>query len=213
MLTRLLVVANILVFVWTSLNHVTDSNELLIKYGAMYGPAVDGGQWWRIFTAGFLHGGLLHVSFNMFALWQVGTAVEDLFGTPRMALIYVLSLIGSGLAIYYFAYSDVTIGASGAIFGIFGALAAAGMRLGPRGRNLVRGMLGIVFINLIIGFMVPNISMAGHVGGLIVGFIVGFLLFTPPQPREAIYVNAQHGGNVIEAELLPPEHTPGEAPR
>lgn len=208
MLTRLLVVANILVFVWTSMNHITDSDQLLIKYGAMYGPAVASGEWWRIFTAGFLHGGLLHVSFNMFALWQVGSAVEDLFGTPRMAFIYVLSLIGSGIAIYYFAYNDVTIGASGAIFGIFGALAAAGMRLGPRGRDLVRGMLGIVLINLIIGFMVPNISMAGHVGGLIVGFIVGFLVFEPPVSHAPIYVDAEHGDNLIEAELLPPEHAP-----
>ena len=213
MLTRLLVVANILVFVWTSMNHITDSDQLLIKYGAMYGPAVASGEWWRIFTAGFLHGGLLHVSFNMFALWQVGSAVEDLFGTPRMALIYLLSLIGSGIAIYEFAYNDVTIGASGAIFGIFGALAAAGMRLGPRGRDLVRGMLGIVLIKLIIGFMVPNISMSGHVGGLVVGFIVGFLLFEPPVPSAPIYVNAEHGDNIIEAELLPPEHPPGTPPR
>jgi rhomboid protease GluP len=204
-ITRLLLVANIAVFVWTWLAHVNDSEALLIKYGAFYGPAVADGQWWRAFTAAFLHGGLLHVSFNMFALWQVGMLVEDLYGSPKMALLYIASMIGSGWAIYHFNYAEVTIGASGAIFGLFGALVAAGLRLGKVGRDLVRGMLGIVLINVIIGFMVPNISQAGHLGGLVAGFIVGVLLYVRPEPRQPIYVNAEHEGNVLEAELLPPE--------
>jgi rhomboid protease GluP len=154
-----------------------------VRYGAFYGPAVANGEWWRAFTAGFLHGGLLHVSFNMFALWQVGTIVEDLFGSVKMTIVYVLSLIGSAWAIYHFNYNEVTIGASGAIFGLFGALVAAGLRLGPVGRTLVRSMLGIVIINVLIGFMVPNISQAGHLGGLAAGFIAGLALYVRPQPR------------------------------
>lgn len=205
MITRLLLVANIAVFVWTWFGHVNDSESLLIKYGAFYGPAVAQGQWWRAFTAAFLHGGLLHVSFNVFALWQVGTLVEDLYGSPKMVLVYVASILGSGWAIYHYNYSDVTIGASGAIFGLFGALVSAGLRLGKVGRDLVRGMLGIVLINVIIGFMVPNISQAGHLGGLVAGFIAGMLLYRRPRPRQPIYVDAEHQGNVLEAELLPPE--------
>src|ERR1700722_16125726 len=153
-------IANIAVFAWTYFFHVADSDKLLIQYGAFYGPAVASGEWWRTFTSGFLHGGFLHIGFNMFALWQVGTLVENLFGSPAMALVYFVSMAGSGWAIYHFNYSDVTIGASGAIFGLFGALAAAGLRLGKVGRDLVRGMLGIILINVILGFMVPNISQA-----------------------------------------------------
>ncbi|MBV8602038.1 MAG: rhomboid family intramembrane serine protease [Candidatus Eremiobacteraeota bacterium] len=208
MLTRALLVTNIAVFVWTTLNHVTDSNQLLINAGAFYGPAVDQGQWWRAITCGFLHGGLLHISFNMFALWQVGTVVEDLYGMPKMAVLYFGSLLGSAGAIYHYNYADVTIGASGAIFGLFGALAAAGLRLGRVGQQLVRSMLGIVLINVLIGFMVPNISQAGHIGGLVAGFVIGLLVYVRPEPRRPIYVDAQHQGNVIEAELLPPEGQP-----
>jgi rhomboid protease GluP len=204
-LTRALLIANIGVFVWTSLFHVADSDRLLIQYGAFYGPAVQSGEWWRAFTAAFLHGGILHIGFNMFALWQVGSIVEQLFGSWRMGLVYFVSLIGSGWAIYHFNYNEVTIGASGAIFGLFGALAAAGLRLGRVGRDLVRGMLGIILINVIIGFMVPNISQAGHLGGLVAGFLMGLAVYRPPRPVVPIAVDAAAGGEPIEAELLPPD--------
>jgi rhomboid protease GluP len=211
--TRALLVVNVAVFAWTSYVHMTDSDQLPIKYGAFYGPNVAAGEWWRTFTAAFLHGGLLHIGFNMFALWQVGMLVEQLFGGPKMALMYLLSIIGSGWAIYHFNYLEITIGASGAIFGLFGALAAAGLRLGKLGRDLVRGMLGIIILNVIIGFMVPNISQAGHLGGLVAGFLSGLVLYRPPilRPR-TIAVDAAHEGRSIEAELLPPEPHDREPP-
>ncbi len=144
----------------------------------------------------------------MFALWQIGTLVEQLFGSPKMAIIYFLSMIGSGWTIYHFNYNDVTIGASGAIFGLFGALVAAGLRLGPLGRRLVRSMLGIVLINVIIGFTIPNISQAGHLGGLVAGFLVGIPLFSPPPAlRRARQVSVDvhsQSGDAVDAELLPP---------
>ncbi|MBV8151166.1 MAG: rhomboid family intramembrane serine protease [Candidatus Eremiobacteraeota bacterium] len=179
----MLLLANIAVFAWTTLHGVQSSDRLLVQYGAFYGPLVAAGEWWRTFTAGFLHANLLHIATNMFVLWQVGTVVEHLFGSPKMAAVYFFSLIGSGIAIYEFNFTEVTIGASGAIFGLFGALVAAGLRLGPPGRDLVRSMIGIVLLNLIIGFVVPNISMAGHVGGLIAGFISGSLIYRRPRPR------------------------------
>ena len=204
MLTRVLLAANVLVFVWTSLQDATASTSRLVAFGAFYGPAVDAGQWWRVVTAAFLHDGLLHITFNMLALWWIGRLVEQLFGSFKMALLYIISMLGSAWAIYHFDYLQVTIGASGAIFGLFGALAAAGIRLGPVGRDLLRSTVWIVVINVVIGFTVPNISQAGHLGGLVAGFIVGFPLFVPPRRRQPIYVQAQEGNDAVQAELLPP---------
>ena len=205
MLTRILLVANILVFAWTSTHDVTASGTSLVQAGAFYGPAVQDGEWWRAFTAAFIHDGFLHIAFNMFALWQIGTVVEQLFGTPKMGLIYLVSIIGSGWAIYHFNYNEITIGASGAIFGLFGALVAAGLRLGKVGQQLVRNMLGIVLINVLLGFMIPNISQAGHLGGLVAGFILGIVLYRVPlHLRRPLAVQVQSHGDPVEAELLPP---------
>jgi len=182
-----------------------------VQFGAFYGPLVADGQWWRAFTAAFIHDGIFHIGFNMFALWQIGTVVERLFGSPKMALIYLVSMIGSAWAIYHFNYTEVTIGASGAIFGLFGALVSAGLRMGKPGRGLVQGMLGIVIINVIYGFMIPNISQAGHLGGLVSGFLIGIPLFVVPpalRRRPPIPVQVQSQGDAVDAELLPPtEHT------
>ncbi len=150
----------------------------------MYGPLERAGEWWRIVSGAFLHGGLMHIAFNMFALWQVGTGCELLFRPLRMFAVYAIALVGSGLAIYCFSYDQVTVGASGAIFGLFGALAAGGLRIGPSQRALVQQLFGIIVINLILGFLLPNISNAGHIGGLVTGFIAGFVLF--PQPHAIV---------------------------
>jgi rhomboid protease GluP len=209
-ITRLLIVTNILVFVWTSLHNVTATNQSLVDAGAFYGPAVTDGQWWRAFTGAFIHDGFIHIAFNMFALWQIGTIVEQLFGSPKMTFIYFASMIGSAWAIYHFNYTEITIGASGAIFGLFGALVAAGLRLGKHGRQMVQQMLGIVLINVILGFMIPNISQAGHLGGLVVGFLLGIPLYRVPlHLRRPVPVQVQSQGDPVEAELLPPQ---GQAP-
>ncbi|MGH7662622.1 MAG: rhomboid family intramembrane serine protease [Vulcanimicrobiaceae bacterium] len=190
------------------MNGATASSQRLVAFGAFYGPAVDSGQWWRAITGAFMHEGFLHIGFNMFALWQIGTMVERLFGSPKMTVIYFLSMFGSAWAIYHFNYSDVTIGASGAIFGLFGALTAAGLRLGPTGRRLVTSMLGIVLINVLIGFTIPNISQVGHLGGLVAGFLVGMPLFSVPRGlrrAQPVSVDVQsQSGDAVDAELLPP---------
>jgi rhomboid protease GluP len=174
--TNVLVAINIVVFIWEALTGGWSSENALLREGALYGPLVAQGQWWRIVTAAFLHGGLMHIAFNMFALYQVGTFLEYLIGSRRMLLIYFIAMVGAGLAVYYFNFYQITVGASGAIFGIFGALVAIGLRLGARGRSLVVQTLPIIAINLVITFAVPNISAPGHVGGLLSGFVAGFVL-------------------------------------
>jgi len=188
--------------------HTADTASLF-DHGALYGPAVlQHGEWWRIGTGAFMHGGLTHLALNMVALWQIGRELEVTIGSSRTLAIYVASLVASGLAVVHFAPNDVTVGASGAIFGLFGALLAVGVRLGARGRELVRRILPIIAINLAFTFAIPFISKAGHLGGLVAGFIVGLALYVvegAPVSRGLTVDVVDEAGLPARAELLPPE--------
>jgi membrane associated rhomboid family serine protease len=187
-ITNVLVAINVLAYVWLTSTGGLSSDRALYHHGALLGIAcTQGGQWWRIVTGAFLHGGLMHIAFNMFALYQVGNIVEQLFGKVRYVALYTISMVGAGLAVVYVAPNDLTVGASGAIFGLFGALVAVGLRLGKRGRGLIGQVLPIIVINLVLTFLVPNISAAGHVGGLITGLLAGLVLFMAPRPPAYAY--------------------------
>ena len=200
---------NLVIYVWELATGGPD-----VDHGWLYGPAVSNGEWWRIFTAAFLHGSWAHVGLNMFALFQVGNLVELLYGRVRYALLYVLSIIGSGVAVLTFSYNLPTLGASGAIFGLFGALVAVGLRMGSRGRGLIGQVLPIIVINLAFTFAVPGISAAAHVGGLLTGFVVGLVLYMmPSERRQAAYAFARDPRSDAEAvETLegPPHAEPPE---
>jgi rhomboid protease GluP len=200
-LTRALVFANIAVYVWMTLTGAYTSDPSLVNHGALYGPYVRGGDWWRLFTAAFVHANLMHILFNMIALWQVGSIVETIFGARRMAALYVIAILGSGWAVVYFSPNEATVGASGAIFGLFGAMVSAGLRLGARGRALVMQTLPIIGINLVFTFSVPGISAAAHIGGLVSGFLAGYVLFRVPRRERELVPVAVEGGGVYE----PPE--------
>jgi membrane associated rhomboid family serine protease len=186
-LTNLLILINVVAFVWELATGGPDYD-----HGYLIGSAViEHGQWWRLITAAFLHGSIPHVALNMLALYQVGNLVEQLFGKLRFALLYALAMLGSGIAVIWFNYNQPTLGASGAIFGLFGALVAVGLRLGKRGRALIAQVVPIVALNLVFTFAVPGISAAAHVGGLITGFLVGLVLFmVPSRARERAYAYA-----------------------
>jgi rhomboid protease GluP len=183
--TLTLLALNIAAYIWVAFTGGFGDTRSLLEHGALYGPLVTRGEYWRIVTAAFLHGGLLHIALNMFALMQVGSYLEALVGSARMLAIYTVALIGSGIAVVLFSPNDVTVGASGAIFGIFGALVAIGIRLGPRGRDLIAQTLPIVGLNLAFGFSIPNISNAGHIGGLVSGFLAGLAIFMV-RPGDAV---------------------------
>ncbi|MEA2718318.1 MAG: hypothetical protein QOJ39_182 [Candidatus Eremiobacteraeota bacterium] len=175
-ITNVLIAINVLVFLWELATGGWNTD-----HGQLYGPAVVVyHQWWRIFAAAFLHGGWAHIGLNMVALFQVGTIVERVMGPVRYVLLYLCATVGSGLAVIWFNYTQPTLGASGAIFGLFGALVAIGLSLPPRGMSLVTQTLPIIGINLAFGFAVPGISNAAHIGGLISGFAIGWLLFQIP---------------------------------
>jgi membrane associated rhomboid family serine protease len=209
-ITNFLILVNVLAYVWEVTTGGPDAD-----HGQLVGIAVvQYGEWWRIFTAAFLHANLLHIGLNMFALYQVGNVVEALYGKVRFILLYVVSIVGSGLAIVAFNYDVPTLGASGAIFGLFGALVAVGLRLGKRGRSLIGQVLPIILINLVFTFTVPGISAAAHVGGLLTGFLAGLVLFMMPGTRRTpAYAFAAAADVPVSAhEIETIEHQPEAAP-
>ncbi|HMF27452.1 MAG TPA: rhomboid family intramembrane serine protease, partial [Candidatus Cybelea sp.] len=115
-------------------------------------------------------------------------------GPWRMLLVYVVSLVAAGLGVVYFSSPMVpTVGASGAIFGLFGALFAIGFKLGKPGMDLVRANVGILIVNLLITFTVPAISWQAHVAGLLAGFVVTFVIYYPPRRVAPVVVDARTG--------------------
>jgi membrane associated rhomboid family serine protease len=144
-------------------------------HGALYGPLVKDGEWWRIITAGFLHAGIIHIALNMYFLYFLGTIIEPMIGKLRFGLIYAVSLLGGSFGALLLTPNTPTVGASGAVFGLMGAAILA-MR--ARGIDPMQSGLGVtLMLNLVITFLIPGISKGGHVGGLVAGGIIGYLLF------------------------------------
>ncbi len=190
MITRLLIALNVIGFLWEMYaggpgvfgGNIAANSRV---YDGMLAPVTitHDHQYYRIFTSAFLHGSIIHIGVNMFSLYMLGRFIELVLGSPRMLAIYVGSLIGAGVAIVYFSPPDVaTLGASGAIFGLFGALFAIGLKFGERGFDLVRSNIGILILNLIYSFSFPGISWQAHIGGLVTGFLLTLVLFWPPKP-------------------------------
>ena len=144
------------------------------------------GEWWRLVTAAFLHGSFLHIAFNMYVLFALGPTLERILGHYRYLVLYVMAAIGGGVASY--ALSDmrtVSVGASGAIFGLMGALVVAGRRL----RYDITQVLVLLAVNLVIGFISPGVDWRAHVGGLVTGAVVAaIMVFAPPRHRTATQV-------------------------
>ena len=149
-----------------------------------FGVSVNGlileGEWWRIITSMFLHGGFMHVLLNMFSLFLFGPELEKIAGKTRFLAIYLLSGIGGGLATLLTQHAMyATVGASGAIFGIFGAYAAILYRYRHSMPQLRQVILPIIIISVILTFLQPDVNEAGHIGGLATGFIIGMFFFKP----------------------------------
>jgi rhomboid protease GluP len=154
--------------------------EVLYGLGANHPvPVLQQGEWWRLFTSMFLHGGFAHVLLNGWALYQLGALFEMAVGSFRMLVVYVLTGLAGSLASLLWTQS-LSVGASGAIFGVLGALIAFLLRrrerLTPFARSLLSQLVGWAAINVFIGFTVPMIDNAAHLGGCAAGFLLGLLL-------------------------------------
>ena len=163
------------------------SNSLISDFGVL-GAGVADGELYRLVTGGFLHAGLMHLGFNMFALYILGRVLEPSIGTARFLAVYFASLLaGSFGAILLSGSFVLTVGASGAVFGIFGAtfILARG-----RGMNTMAREIGVILgINLLITFAIPGISIGGHLGGLIGGVLCGMLIIAVVSVFAAVAVS------------------------
>ena len=182
--TLALVVANLAVFgVMTAggVHPLAPEGRALLAWGANFGPLTFGGQSWRLVSSMFVHGGALHVGVNMYVLWSGGRLVERLFGHVGYALLYAVAGIAGSVASALMVPPTPSVGASGAVFGVFGALLAFLLRrrrLMPAAalRRLRGTVLGFVVLNVAIGFAIPGIDQAAHLGGLAGGFAAGLAL-------------------------------------
>ena len=198
--TYTLIALNVIIYLYEQ----TSANKV-IAYGGMIGGAYDPvinktvgvafGDWYRLLSSAFLHEplstgfGILHIAFNMWALWVVGPALERTLGRLRFTVIYLVSALGGSVFFYLIAAPNAgpAIGASGAIFGLFGAWFVLARRL-----RLNAGMIvGLIVINLLISFTVPGIAWQDHVGGLICGgLLTAAFVYAPRTSRTLIQVSA-----------------------
>jgi rhomboid protease GluP len=175
------------------------SGGQLTEAGANYGPAIRAGEYWRLVTSMFLHGGLLHLALNGWALFQLGSLLELLMGSRRMLLVYFATGIAGSLASAAFTH-EPSVGASGAIFGLLGALIAFLLRrrgaLTPQGKSILMQLVGWAVINVFLGFSSnvgggPQIDNSAHLGGCAAGLLLGFVL---PERRRQLPPGYGPGG-------------------
>lgn len=166
---------------------VAPTPQQLLGHGAAMGFLVQDGEPWRLLTYAFLHGGLIHLAFNTIFLLQLGPQIEAVLGSPRFALVYLCSAAGGGLvAVLWQDPHTLLVGASGAIFGILGAALAWNVRSGRSPLDFwnyegPRQLVGLIVVNLALGFLFPMVSNAGHIGGLIAGFVTTHTFLLPPR--------------------------------
>lgn len=164
-------------FIFMTVNGGTTDIQTLIKYGAMFPPLVsEYNQYYRFITSIFIHIGIMHIFFNGYALYVFGPQIEKLMGPKKYFLFFILTGIGGNVATYIFNFVSVSAGASGSLFGLFGAFLYLVVRhpkmVTPAGKKSILQLLGI---NLLLTFLIPSISITAHLGGLIIGFLLSFV--------------------------------------
>ncbi|WP_232661165.1 rhomboid family intramembrane serine protease [Pseudonocardia sp. TRM90224] len=198
-----LIAINVAVFVWTVVQagSIQDNwRSAVFQETALVPTLVAYGDWWRLVTSGFLHIGPIHLLANMLALWMLGRDVELVLGRGRFLALYVISLLGGSAAVMLFSGAlQPVAGASGAVFGLMGGLVVVLRRM----RLPLSQALVVIGVNVAISFVVPNISIAGHAGGLVTGAAVtAALVFAPPRNRGVVQVGALVGIVVVILALI-----------
>lgn len=191
--TGTLIVVNLIIYfggiLFTGLSALFNPPRSFVVTMAMISPLFTGGQYWRIITYGFLHFGVIHILFNMLALYYAGSLLEEEIGKARFFAIYTISMLGGG-AFYLYAAGGEPIpmgGASGAVFGLIGFGAAYGHFLGgPRGEAIRGFFMRWVMFAVIFSIMVAHISVSTHLGGLAVGGLFGYLVANEDLTRREI---------------------------
>ena len=148
------------------------------------GPDVHSGELYRLLTSGFIHYGIFHIGFNMVLLYRFGEMLEVALGRTRFGALYLTSLLSGSFGALLLSPHALTGGASGAVFGIFGAVAIG---LHQRGVDVWQsGVGGLIVVNLVLSFVIPGIAIGGHIGGLVGGFLVGAFMLRVPTTRRSV---------------------------
>lgn len=165
----------VIVFILMTLAGGSTKSQNLILFGAKVNQLILRGEVWRLLTSMFIHIGFMHLAFNLYALWILGTFGEECFGHWRFLLIYILSGLGGSLASFIFT-DALSAGASGAIFGLLGALVSYAWKKPKLWRSgFGKNLIVIIAINLILGILQPQIDIYAHIGGMLIGLLLGFL--------------------------------------
>ena len=179
--TYTIIILNILLYlieVIKSRNLIDIDIYTLIQMGAKVNVLINSGEIYRLLTSAFLHGGIIHIFFNMSALNIIGREVEAVYGSKRYIAIYVISALGGSVVSYLFKPNSISVGASGAIFGLLGAMLIFGLKERDKiGKQYMKNILETIGLNVIIGITIPNIDNFAHLGGLILGAITSLILF------------------------------------
>jgi membrane associated rhomboid family serine protease len=189
---------NTAIFLWTVVQAGSVNGNAaapLFDEWALVPVLVQNGEWWRLFTSGFLHIGPIHLLFNMIALWVLGRDLEIVLGRGRFLAVYLVSLLGGSAAVMLFSMPNQAVaGASGAVFGLMGGLAVVLRRLrAPAGQ-----VIGLIAVNLVISVVIPGISLLGHLGGLVIGAVAtSALVYAPVRNRTAVQTAALVGLTIV----------------
>ena len=191
MVTYSLLAVNCVVWLASYIAGGPDDRGALLDLGAMFGPLIADGQYWRLFTAIFLHIGLLHMVLNSLALFIFGRIVEAVFGPTRFAAIYIAAGLGGSVTSYLFNSIALAAGASGAIFGVLGALTAFFFVqrnvMGEMAKRNLLSLLALAGINLVFGLMFPGIDNWAHLGGFVFGAALGMRLAPRYEPVRDLF--------------------------
>lgn len=166
------------------------NSQTLLEYGANLDVLVKAGEYYRLFTCVFLHIGIMHLLCNMYSLYIIGREVESLFGKVKYIIIFVLSGIFGSIMSIAFSHNTISAGASGAIFGLLGALLYFGIHYRTYlGEAIKRSVVPIIVINLVIGFFSEGIDLAAHIGGLVGGILVTMMVGIPDKSKTKDKIN------------------------
>lgn len=172
-ITYIIIGINILLFLCMYIfGDGSTSVSTLIKFGANYPDLIIAGDYYRLITSGFLHIGLMHLFFNMYALYIVGSQLESFIGKTKYIIVYLVSLIAGNIMSMLFSSGSVSAGASGAIFGLFGALLYFGYHYRVYLGNMITSQLiPVLIFNFFLGFILSGIDIASHIGGFVAGLL------------------------------------------
>ncbi|WP_010096996.1 rhomboid family intramembrane serine protease [Ornithinibacillus scapharcae] len=184
--TYLLIAINAILYLLLEFNGGSESNETLIEYGAKFNPLILDGEWWRVVTSMFLHIGLFHFISNMLFLYYFGSLAEKIYGSLRFFFIYMLAGIAGSVASFAFV-TNLSAGASGALYGLFGAFIYFGLfHKKIFFRTIGKDILMLLGINIVLGFVLPQLDVTAHMGGLVAGFIAAGIVHFPKKRKLGI---------------------------